>query len=535
MQALRLDPLAWQSDSSSPVLSTVGRSNFLGTYLVLIIPLTWGQLLVARARAGLMLLCAGQLTCLALTHARGAWLGLAVTTLAFTLIWAWSTHRRRLIRLLLLAGLLIGALFLLLGMWLLAPGADPRQVIARTPLPNLADLTTGSASIQARLTIWQAAVPLLQVRPWFGYGPETLRNVFVTVYPPQLVYYQGRQAVVDRAHNLWLDVGLSSGLAGVLTLGAVLLAFFRLAGRGLRSARDVWTRALWTALLASVIGHLADLHFSFEVTVTATLFWLLLAIAAALGRPGGLPDTEPAFARRQLSRLILALLAIALLAWLPLGVLPLWADAAHWQSQQPARSLPVRLGDAQRAVQLNPAEPAYRLNLAARRLEAGDWPAAAAAARQALALAPHDPTLWAALGDLEARWGEQDPAHFAVAAAAYRQALALAPTVAAYHTALGLILLQDGQLTVGTQALQRAVDLDRTDAIAYLYLGDARLTQGQVNDARTAYESAIHWNPDLARAYAGLARCYTQLGDLPAAEAMLARARQLAVHPPTSR
>jgi tetratricopeptide (TPR) repeat protein len=341
--------------------------------------------------------------------------------------------------------------------------------------------------------------------------------------------------VVDRAHNLWLDVGLSSGLAGVLTLGAVLLAFFWLAGRGLRSARDVWTRALWTALLASVIGHLADLHLSFEVTVTASTFWLLLAIAAALGRPGGLPDTEPAVARRQPSRLILALLAIALLTWLPLGVLPLWADAAHWQSQQPARSLPVRLAAAQRAVQLNPAEPAYRLNLAARRLEAADWPAAAAAARQALALAPHDPTLWAALGDLEARWGEQDPAHFAVAAAAYRQALALAPTVAAYHTALGLILVQDGQLAAGTQALQRAVDLDRTDAIAYLYLGDARLTQGQVNDARTAYESAIHWNPDLARAYAGLARCYTQLGDLPAAEAMLARARQLAVRPPTSR
>jgi hypothetical protein len=59
LQALRLDPLAWQSDSSSPILSTVGRSNFLGTYLVLIIPLTWGQLLVARARAGLMLLWAG--------------------------------------------------------------------------------------------------------------------------------------------------------------------------------------------------------------------------------------------------------------------------------------------------------------------------------------------------------------------------------------------------------------------------------------------------------------------------------------------
>lgn len=538
LQALGLDPLAWQSDSASPVLSTVGRSNFLGTYLVLIIPLTWGQLLVARTRAGLMLLWAGQLACLALTHARGAWLGLAVATLAFALIWASSSGQHHLRRLLLLAGLLIGALILLLGIWLLEPGADPHLVIARTPLQKLADLTTADpASIQARLTIWQAALPLLQARPWFGYGPETLRNVFVTAYPPQLVYYQGRQAVVDRAHNLWLDLGLSSGLAGIVTFGAVLLAFFWLAGRGLRSARDVWTRALWTALLAAVIGHLADLHLSFEVTATAATFWLLLAIAAALSRPDGLPDTEPVPVVREPSRrgLTIALLAVALLAWLPLGVLPLWADAAHWQSQQPAQPLPARLAVAQHAVQLNPREPAYRLNLAARWLEAGDWPAAAAEARQALALAPHDPTLWAALGDLQARWGEQDRAHYAAAAAAYRQALALAPTVAAYHTALGLILVQDGQLAAGTQALQRAVDLDQTDAVAYLYLGDAHLAQGQVHDAKTAYERALHWNPGIARAYTGLARCYAQLGDLPAAEAMHARAQQLAEGTPTSR
>jgi O-antigen ligase len=89
------------------------------------------------------------------------------------------------------------------------------------------------------MTIWRAGLPLVAQRPWFGYGPETTRAVFATVYPPQLVYYQGRDVVVDRAHNLWLDLALPAGAAGVVTLGALLAATGRQVWRGCCSA---WRR-----------------------------------------------------------------------------------------------------------------------------------------------------------------------------------------------------------------------------------------------------------------------------------------------------
>ncbi len=50
VQALALDPLAWQSDGASAVLSTLGRSNFLGAYLVMIIPLTIGRFFLGQHR-----------------------------------------------------------------------------------------------------------------------------------------------------------------------------------------------------------------------------------------------------------------------------------------------------------------------------------------------------------------------------------------------------------------------------------------------------------------------------------------------------
>ena len=102
------------------------------------------------------------------------------------------------------------------------------------------------------------------------------------------------------------------------------------------------------------------------------------------------------------------------------------------------------------------------------------------------------------------------------------------PRWAAYHTARGLILVQQGRLAAGTTTLQRAIDLDATDGVAYAYLGDAWLAQAQIFEALAAYDQAIRWLPTLGRAYVGLARCYEQLGNVGAAEAMWARARQLA-------
>lgn len=531
LQALGVDPLGWQTDATSPVLSTLGRANFLGSYLVLMAPLTGGLLLINRRRSLLALLLLGQLTCLALTLARGAWIGLAAALLTLALAWAWHTGQRRLAAMALGTTLLLLALLVLLNL-----PQRPLGSLADLPgldrLASLSDTRAGSSA--ARLTIWRATLPLLQARPWLGYGPDTMRTTFAAVYPPQLVYYQGRQTVVDRAHNLWLDLGMSAGLLGILTFTAVLAAFIRMAWRALRAACDRWTAAAWTALLAAVTGHLVDLQVSFDVTATAATFWLMLALAAALGRPGGLPATAKPVSQgnqpgaRATGPVGYLLGGIALALAIPLTVQPVLADLAHWQAQQSRQPLTARLEAAERAVRLNPAEPTYRLTLAAVAVQRGDWSAGEAAARQAVALAPDDAVVWAALGDLEARWGALDSSRLAIAEQAYQEASRRAPTIAAYHTARGLILVQQGRLAAGTTTLQRAIDLDATDGVAYAYLGDAWLAQAQIFEALAAYDQAIRWLPTLSRAYVGLARCYEQLGNVGAAEAMWARARQLA-------
>ncbi|MBN1178622.1 MAG: O-antigen ligase family protein [Anaerolineae bacterium] len=488
LQAVGADPLNWRSDAASPVLSTIGRANFLGSYLVLVIPLTLGRALAVERRWPTLVLLAAQVVCIALTQARGAWVGLGIAGVVFGLTWAAVTRNRRL-AIATAAVAVLAVTFVLLLTWAGGPLAD----LANLPgLERLAALgRTDAGSTAARLTIWRATLPLVAERPGLGYGPETMRVAFARVFPPQLVYYQGRHAVVDRAHNLWLDLGMSAGLAGTLAFAALLVGFGRLAWRGTRAASETWQRTVWVALAAAVAGHLADLQFSFELTVSGAVFWLALGLAGALGR--GWTD-EPAAESRSGSWLLLVPPTVAALVLAGLVCArPLLADVAFWQSQQGTRSVSERQATGARAVRLWPLEPVYRLGLARSYLEGGDFNAAVAQLDAAERLSPGDPRVWSAWGDLYTAWGAVDPRRYREAESAYRRVLELAPNVATYHAALGVTLARQGRLEEGIAALERAVALDATDGTAYAYLAELYAAAGRGEEATWALREAERW------------------------------------------
>ncbi len=489
LQAVGVDPLDWRTDAASPILSTVGRANFLGSYLILVTPLTLSLLLTVRRRWPFALLIAGQVLCLALTQARGAWIGLLAASAAGLLAWALATRDRRPALAALLLLILAAAFVILLNL-----PDGPLTALVRIPgldrIATLARADTGSTA--ARLTIWRATLNLIAAHPWLGYGPETMRLVFARVFPPQLVYYQGRHATVDRAHNLWLDLGMSAGLAGVAAFAALLAGFGRLAWRGLRENHGHWQRVVWVALAAGVAGHLADMQFSFDLTSSATIFWLALALGAAAERARSSDVLAPEVSTSPRSLLLYLPPALAVLALVSvLCVRPLAADAVYQQSRQGTQPLEA----AQRAVRLWPMEPTYRLQLAQVSALSGD-PATEAQLNAATSLSPNDPQVWAAKGSIYALWGNLSPDKYVQAEVAYRRALKLAPDVATYHTALGLILVQQGRTEDGLIELERAVDLDATDGVAFQHLAQVYEMFGKKVKATWAQKETERWNDE---------------------------------------
>lgn len=543
-QAAGWNPLDLVTDARTPIYATLGRANFVGAYLAMLVPLTLAlAVTTGRGWRGSLLiaLMGGELAVIALTLARGAWLAAGTGLVVFGLLWLWprlDLHRRRMA----LAGcVLVGVVGIAVGGAML--------------------LRARAGSVAARRTIWVAVGRLIGARPLLGYGPDALALVFPRVYPPQLIYYQGRDVFVDRAHNLLLDWTVMQGLLGALAFVLVVVSFFAV---GLRRFADALQTnggvsrlsprgVLLAAGLASVAGNLAGNLVSFDVTATATVTWLLLALVgspalASLQTMDTLSTTAASESAARWPRRVVAgiLLLGAVTATVQLNGRPLLASVAHRTAVRH-----VEAGDgskavaaAERAVQLWPWEPEHQWLLGQvnwREAEQGGddasaWARAEAALLTARNLRPEDYAAWVLLGDFYAAIGTRmDRAAFSLAHGAYERAVSLAPHHARLHVAWGQVFLAEDRPDAALERFYRAVDLDATDGLAFRLIGDVELAQGHPEAALAAYRDAVRWSPEAAPAHLGLARAYLMLGDSSSARDALKRAVALDPHHPAVR
>jgi tetratricopeptide (TPR) repeat protein len=349
--------------------------------------------------------------------------------------------------------------------------------------------------------------------------------MFPRVYPPELVYYQGRGFFVDRAHNLFLDWAVMAGLPGALAFALFFFLFVIVVMQALRRPQPPQKRALLVAVLAAVLGNTVNNLASFDVTPTAAAVWLLMGTGVALSAPLPLP-VETALGRQPVWRWALAGLLFVLIGaavWQANGR-PLAADAAARAAYRrgQAGEWDEAAAAAEQAVAYWPVEPAHYLLLSQMywRQAAADPSAAAARLRQAEAallaarqMRPEDPILWLRTAEFyTAVTGQSDRETRRLADAAYQQAIALAPNNAAIYAAWGRALLAENDPERAAPLLRQAVRLDQSEGEAYIYLGVAELALGRVEIALADYQEAVRLLPGSSRAYTGLARAYWQLG-----------------------
>lgn len=507
LQALGWNPLGLVSDARSPVFATLGRANFLGAYLAMMIPLTLALWLTSPQRGhrtAWFVLLLSELIVIGLTLARGAWLATAVSLSLFAMSW-WGPHLAR--------------------RWRKAAWGGVGLLLASGPLlvAWLGSLQGGSSA--ARLAIWQGTLELIGRRPLLGYGVDALGLVFPGVYPPQLVYYQGRQFFVDRAHNLLLEWTVSAGIPGLLAISLVLIAFVIATGRAVRGTSQPKKRALLLAVLAAILGNTAHNLVSFDVTATATATWMLMGVGLGLA---GAPSVQtvaavPKRSLRQWAVISLLLLCAVTAIWQMNGR-PLMADVAARSARRHAQN-----GDWARAIAAGeeavahwPTEVAHH-----RALSGLYWQQAVVdpsvaqvrlvqaerALRNAHQQRPGDPALWLHSARFYAASTGRFGTHAGhLADEAFRQAAALAPQQATIYAAWGRAKMEQEDAQAAAVLLRRAVSLDASHGQAYVDLGAAELALGRVEIALADFREAARLLPESGPAYAGLAQCYWQLG-----------------------
>jgi putative inorganic carbon (HCO3(-)) transporter len=265
------------------IYGTLENPNLFAGFLLPILPLAAVALLRWQTPLRRLYAAAGLgvgLVALVLTYSRGAWMGMVASLGVLMLLLAlrqtrsWPPLWRRLVPLL----LLVGATVVLV---VLVSQVEPLRVRVLSLVAGRED-----SSNNFRINVWQAAIDMIQARPWLGIGPGN--TAFNLIYP----LYQQPKFNALSAYSIPLEIAVEAGIPGVLVLLGLLVSAVR---TGLRLGKGDGPLALPAlASLAIVAGlgvqGLTDTIF-FRPEVQLIGWFAMAVLAAGQAAAPGTPQT----------------------------------------------------------------------------------------------------------------------------------------------------------------------------------------------------------------------------------------------------
>jgi len=266
--------------------STIGNPNFLGKFLVLVMPLYVSWYCVSKNRREKILMLGGLLvsfSALIINFTRASWFAFAFSILVLAFLLqkkiVWSRQKE-----LLAIGV---ALVCMLALWQIQSSIK-KQSVSGKPTPTVTsriaktfDLQKGG--INGRMYLWGKALELIKERPLLGYGLDTHELAFRKF---NLDYSRRFNVfgVIDRSHNNYLDMAIAQGLLGLSAYLWIMITFLIWLIKTLSAEQDI-TRTIWyCGVIASVAGYLLNDMFIFSVVSVSPTFWSLLGLTIAMKR-----------------------------------------------------------------------------------------------------------------------------------------------------------------------------------------------------------------------------------------------------------
>jgi tetratricopeptide (TPR) repeat protein len=106
-------------------------------------------------------------------------------------------------------------------------------------------------------------------------------------YPPSLAQIESRGASPDRSHQALLDELITKGFLGLTSYFFLLISFFVLCWRLIRTSDEWRWQVFFIACLSIVVAHVMEGMTGIPVVSTLTMFWMTLAITVVGGMLAG--------------------------------------------------------------------------------------------------------------------------------------------------------------------------------------------------------------------------------------------------------
>ncbi len=145
----------------------------------------------------------------------------------------------------------------------------------------------------ARGYIWSRSLPVMLAEPAVGHGADT----FFAEFPQgdllgKLYSYGTTQMLVDKPHNMYLQMGISYGVIALIIfigmMAAYLIDSFKM--YALREKYSV-LQTIGAAVALAVIGYLGAGFFNDSIVSVAPIFWALFGVGVAVNQLNKKNDT----------------------------------------------------------------------------------------------------------------------------------------------------------------------------------------------------------------------------------------------------
>lgn len=255
--------------------STIGNPNFLGTYIVLLLPFAVHLYIIEKKKIGLfvyIILFFGLLS----TMTRGTWIGAFVSVLIyFGIIFIKKAQFE--IRIKDVFMFIISTVLCLIVFDVSNSGSLFLRILSITIdfgkfISGGDDLFTAGSY---RMFIWLKVLEMIKLRPLFGFGLENLHMVFDQYFMNDMIKVIGSPLIIDRAHNEYLHIAVSSGIPALLFYLSFIYIVIR---KGMSKLLEL---PYTIPLLVSVLGYLVQAFFNISVVAVAYVFWIFLGFLAS--------------------------------------------------------------------------------------------------------------------------------------------------------------------------------------------------------------------------------------------------------------
>lgn len=264
---------------STRIDASLGNSSYMAIYMLLHAFIAVYMTLVARAHkiqwAHILkwvypILALVFAFMVFMTQTRGTMLGLIGGTILALLVYAIFGEKENRKSKFVSAGILGAVIILGIAFWI---NRDQAFIQNNPVLGRLATISWNESTNQARQMIWPMALKGAMERPILGWGQENFNYIFNANYDPKMY---AQEQWFDRAHSVFLDWLVASGILGLIAYLALYVLFLRAVWK---SDLSVASKSVLTGLLA---GYFIHNIFVFDNLASYVTFFAALGFASSL-------------------------------------------------------------------------------------------------------------------------------------------------------------------------------------------------------------------------------------------------------------